>query len=29
LVEMPLHFMEDVDFASGIKLNSITEPIYT
>jgi hypothetical protein len=26
---MPLHFMEDVDFASGIKLNSITEPIYT
>jgi len=29
LVEMPLHFMEDVDFASGIALNALTEPIYT
>jgi phospholipase D1/2 len=29
LVEMPLSFMEDVDFASGIKLNVFTEEIYT
>jgi phospholipase D1/2 len=29
LVEMPLHFMENVDFASGIALNALTEPIYT
>jgi phospholipase D1/2 len=29
LVEMPLKFMEDVDFASGISLNVLTEEIYT
>lgn len=30
LVEMPLHFMQDVDFAvSGVKLNVLTEEIYT
>ena len=29
LVEMPLNFMADVDFASGIKLNALTEEIYT
>lgn len=29
LVEMPLRFMEDVDFASGITLNAFTEEIYT
>lgn len=29
LVEMPLRFMEDVDFASGIALNALTEEIYT
>jgi len=29
LVEMPLRFMEDVDFASDIKLNVLTEEIYT
>jgi phospholipase D1/2 len=29
LVEMPLNFMKDVDFAHGLALNSLTEPIYT
>lgn len=29
LVEMPLDFMSEVDFASGIKLNALTEEIYT
>lgn len=29
LVEMPLNFMLDVDFAHGLALNWLTEPIYT
>lgn len=29
LVEMPLDFMRDVDFAHGLELNALTEPIYT
>jgi phospholipase D1/2 len=29
LVEMPLSFMADVDFAHGLALNAVTEPIYT
>jgi phospholipase D1/2 len=29
LVEMPLNFMADVDFAHGLSLNALTEPIYT
>ena len=29
LVEMPLNFMLDVDFAHGLALNALTEPIYT
>ena len=29
LVEMPLEFMADVDFASGVSLNAFTEEIYT
>jgi phospholipase D1/2 len=29
LVEMPLRFMEEVDFASGVALNAFTEEIYT
>ncbi|KAG9244103.1 hypothetical protein BJ878DRAFT_542598 [Calycina marina] len=29
LVEMPLSFMEEVDFASDISLNVFTEEIYT
>jgi len=29
LVEMPLSFMDEVDFASGVSLNAFTEEIYT
>jgi phospholipase D1/2 len=29
LVEMPLDFMSEVDFASGLSLNALTEEIYT
>jgi len=29
LVEMPLSFMDEVDFASGMSLNAFTEEIYT